>query len=147
MKPSSGKELNFWSWDWFPQVSGYQECQIIRHQIKGILLCINVMLLNVQYSIHTYSAEVCYNYSTCQSPIHVNLPIPHMVTMPPSTMPVPLCVSDSKDVNCGLYMVRWGDWGRPSLAFLPSKSSLSLRAAACDALATGTFNLQGKDVT
>ena len=64
------------------------------------------MLLNVQYSIHIYSAEVCYNSSTCQTPIHVNSPIPHMVTMPPSTMPVALCVSDSIAVNCGLYMVR-----------------------------------------
>jgi len=105
------------------------------------------MLLNMQYSIHIYSADVCYHSSTCQTSTHVNLPIPHMAAMPPSAMPVVLCVSDSNHVNCGWYMVRWGDWGRPSLAFLAAKSSLSLRAAACDALATGTFNLQGKDVT
>jgi hypothetical protein len=64
------------------------------------------MLLNVQYSINIYSAEVCYNSSTCQTPVCVNLPIPHMVTMPPSAMPVALCVSDSNHVNCGWYMVR-----------------------------------------
>jgi len=52
LKPSSGKELNFWSWHWFPQVSGYHECQIIKHQIKGILLCINVccQMYNTQFT-------------------------------------------------------------------------------------------------
>jgi len=73
------------------------------------------------------------------------LPIPHTVTKPPIAMPVALCVNDSTDVNCGLYMVRWGDIGRPSLAFLASKPSLSL-GATFDALPDVNFNLQGKDV-
>ena len=56
--------------------------------------------------IHIYSAGISYDSSTCQIPTHVSLPTPHMVTMPPSTMPVALCVSDNIHVNCGLYMVR-----------------------------------------
>jgi hypothetical protein len=36
----SGKEQNFWSWDYTPQMLDYQDFQIIRQEIKGILLCI-----------------------------------------------------------------------------------------------------------
>jgi hypothetical protein len=40
MKPWSGKEQNFSSWDYTPQMLDYQDFQIIRQQIKGILLYI-----------------------------------------------------------------------------------------------------------
>ena len=38
MKPFFGKKQNFWSWGYSPQVPDYQNLQIFRHQIKGILL-------------------------------------------------------------------------------------------------------------
>jgi hypothetical protein len=36
----SGKEQNFWSWDYTSQMPDYPDFQIIRQQIKGILLYI-----------------------------------------------------------------------------------------------------------
>jgi len=61
-------------------------------------------MYNTQFT--SIAQRLCYNNSTCQTPTHVNLPIPHMVTMPPSAMPVALCETDITAVNCILYIVR-----------------------------------------
>jgi hypothetical protein len=38
MKPPSGEEQNFQSWDCYSQVLDYRDFQIIRPQVEGILL-------------------------------------------------------------------------------------------------------------
>jgi hypothetical protein len=43
-----GKKQNFWSGGYSPQVPDYQDFQIFRHQIKGILLNYQIPVCKLQ---------------------------------------------------------------------------------------------------
>ena len=59
------KKKNFWSWDYSPQVPYYQDFQLLRCRIKGILLynlhfLLQYFVQNNFHLIHTYTQKHMY---------------------------------------------------------------------------------------
>jgi hypothetical protein len=89
MHTGSYPQQNFQSWDCFPQVPNYQECQIISRQNKGILpyVCVCVCVCVCVFISYTNSTDQSFR-SEAKSPSYSQNTLSFMefVRLPPLTI-------------------------------------------------------------